>query len=313
MALECDILIIGGGPHGLNLCKMAEDYGLSAAVVEKNRICNLARSLPPDLDFASDHNAIGFDSKDESITVKRFLEYYKNFVEDNNLSVFEESSIISVSRSCDGFLAKTDDRAFLSKKVVLATGMFSSSKKLGVPGEGGSNVFHKIEEKASSGKNIIIVGSGNSAANAILRAARDNNVTWLVRRQFDASRIFYKWRSNLEEVVLSGQVSVIENSSPIRFLGNSCYHTKGELLFDKAYILIGYNTDFSVFKKFEIIEKAIEIKDKQTCETNVEGVYIFGSLAGRCTIEGQSKVVVLSDSKALGNQVLGHISMNLDK
>jgi thioredoxin reductase (NADPH) len=313
---HCQLVIIGAGPHGISLAKMAQERGISCVIIEKKNPCQLARDLPDDLEFATEGPALGLDMNVQSILAKEFVDYYDAYIKLHNLTVWTEQEVVKVDKkkyyssgkSYELFLTSTTDHDVESSNVVIATGHFSTPRKLGAPGE--EFALHRVNKEPNYDKDIVVIGSGNSAANAIIRNAEDNSVYWVIRGELDTSTIFYKWRDQVETLIKSGKITVISNTLIDEFTIGSCITQGGVINADLFYVLIGYDTDHSVGDLYGVTPGN---KDVNTCETNIPGVYLFGSLADECQVGGCYKRVMLSDSKILGEQLLSHIVASRNK
>lgn len=306
-----DLIIFGAGPHGIELCKMAKDKGIKTAVIDTDRVCSLARKLPDDLVFASQGASLGLDLEVDTITTKEFTDYYDDYIKKHQLEVHENMSYDYAwwDKHNKHFVITLYDQLIYATNVVIATGAFSKPRRLGVAGEDGESVQHKIYNEETSGKQVLVVGSGNAAALSIIRAAKDNNVIWATRKKMNLEKIFALWRGDLQKLVESGKVTALEECRVLDLSDNQAKLSNGVLMgFDIASINIGYTKNTQALEIFNIpMRDGSVIKDPYTCETKVPGVYVFGSLAEYCQVGGCHKIVTLSDAKILGKQVLDHI------
>jgi thioredoxin reductase (NADPH) len=173
-----DVLVVGAGPAGLSAAVYAASEGLDVLVVDAGGIGGQARSS------SLIRNYLGFA---KGVSGSRLAEQAYE-----QAAVFGASFLFmhragELSRSDKGFtLTLLDGRTISARAVILATG--ASYRRIGVPELDeltGAGVFYGgpvSEAPTFTGKDVFVVGGGNSAGQAALHLARyARQVTLLVR------------------------------------------------------------------------------------------------------------------------------------
>ena len=175
---DFDLVVVGAGPAGLAAAVYASSEGLRTLVVERESIGGQAGSS------SLIRNYLGFP---RGLTGAELAQraYQQAWVFGTRFLLMCE--VMSLSIDPDGFTLGIDDGTNVrAGAVVLATGV--SYRRLGVPSleaMDGAGVYYGAsvsEARAMAGKDVYVVGGGNSAGQAALHLARyAKSVTILVR------------------------------------------------------------------------------------------------------------------------------------
>lgn len=207
-----------------------------------------------------------------------------------------------------------DDKTYTAKSIIVATG--AETKWLNIPGE-----KEKIGRGISScapcdaafyrGKNVIVVGGGDSAMEEAEVLTKFAQHVWIVHRkeEFRASQIMQKrtfenpkitviWNSALEEILGDQKVEHVKikttNSkikikeggvdkevTPEDLSGKQLTLTGDELTWefpiDGVFVAIGHVPNSKIFGNIETDEKGF-IKTFDHTRTNIEGVFVGGDV-----------------------------------
>ncbi len=204
-----DVIIIGGGPAGL------------AATVylarQKLKFMLLTREVGGQTLLSSDiENYLGFHLIDGVSLVQQFrkhLEDYKDAFE------LHEGELVRKAEKLDGgFRVSTDKGAYESKALLIATG--EKHRELNVPGEKelyghGVTYCATCDAPLFGGKNVAVVGGGNSAMDAALFLEKyAAHVTLMtVNKELTGDSVMKK------KCDTSPKISVIPNAKTTRILG----------------------------------------------------------------------------------------------
>jgi len=147
-------------------------------------------------------------------TKTELLDLWQTALKQNNITVNENSKVESVV-SEDGVFKVTTLRGdlFSAATVLLAIGRRGTPRKLNIPGENKEKVAYRLlEPEDLSGKNIIVVGGGDSAIESALLLAGQNDVTLSYRGEA-FSRIKPKNNAAVNEAVKAGKLKLLLKSN----------------------------------------------------------------------------------------------------
>jgi bacillithiol disulfide reductase len=183
------------------------------------------------------------------------------------------------------------------RRLVLATGYFDHPRPLDVPGEDLPHVSHYFDEPhLSVGRDVVVIGGGNSAVEAALELFRAGARVTLVHRRPQLKETIKYWvRPDIENRIKAGEIAArlgaqVTRIEPDRVVITSGWRNREEALrADRVYALIGYQPDFDLFRRLGIRLESDTLRpavDPDTLETNVPGVYMAGSITrGRAISE----------------------------
>jgi thioredoxin reductase len=149
--------------------------------------------------------------------------------------------------------------------VVLATGKRGTPRRLGIPGEDLSKVSYRlIEAESYEGKDIVVVGGGDSAIEAALALGREGrNRVALSCRGADFQKARDRNQAKLGEAELEGWIRVLRQSQVLEIATSTVKLTCGaeqiEIPNDFVFIMIGGESPEEFLRKtgVEIVEKAL--------------------------------------------------------
>jgi thioredoxin reductase (NADPH) len=175
--------------------------------------------------------------------------------------------------------------------VAFATGYFGQPRRLGVPGEDLPWVSSRyFDAYRHFGEHVVIVGGGNSAAEAALDLWRNGaRVTLVHRGEAVKATVKYWVKPDIENRITEGSIAA-RFSTRVTGFGDGGVAVEGpagsELIpAVAAYVLIGYVPDMGLLQRAGIHVDPVTLVpevDAATCESNVPGLYVAGTLlAGR--------------------------------
>jgi thioredoxin reductase (NADPH) len=175
---ECDVVIVGAGPAGLTAAVYAASEGLQTVVLEETVSGGQAGSSPMIRNYPGfPHGVSGHD------LTRRTCEQAWMF---GAHMVFSQRAAGLEHRGDERIVRLAGGGQITAKAVIVATGI--SWRRLGVPrleGLVGAGVFYGAagsELQAMRGRDVYVVGAGNSAGQTALHLARyARMVTMLVR------------------------------------------------------------------------------------------------------------------------------------
>ena len=295
-----DLLIIGAGPAGLSAAEAAAQAGLDYIVIEKGTIANTIRQYPVGRAMFSTPNEVEMHAGTlrpvrEKPTREEMLSHYIHFVLDLDLKINTGEEVVSVNGNVDeGFVVKTDRGEYNARRVLFAIGAMEYPRRLNVPGEELPQVHHLfVEPYAYIRKDALVVGGGNSAAEAALFLSEEGARTTLAiwredweNRDPKAGAMKHWVRTPLEAEVEAGRLKVVlyKHVDEIREDEVTLTTETGEsmrLPNDVVFVLVGSDADLTLLKQLGVQTEAgkiaeVPVYDPETFETSVRGVYVAG-------------------------------------
>jgi thioredoxin reductase (NADPH) len=283
-----DLIVVGGGPAGLTAAFYASREGLSVLVLERSSLGGQA-ALTERLD-----NYPGFP---EGLTGadfgKRLVDQSKRF----DVEMISAAEVAAITEQGHDRLVRTEEGAeYRAHAVILAPG--NAYKRLGAEGEddligAGIHYCATCDGPFYKGKDIVVIGGGNSAAEeGSFLTQFASKVTILVRGdKLTASKIYH------DKVMNHPKIEVRFNTSVKKFVGAN--HLEGlvvetptgeETLRPAAvFVFIGLkpNTDF-VKGTIDLTKEGFI--DAPEFTTNQRGVFAAGDARAGSTKQVASAV-----------------------
>jgi len=293
-------MIIGAGPAGLSAAEAAAQAGLDYIVIEKGTIANTIRQYPVGRAMFSTPHEVEMHPGTlrpvrEKPTREEMLSHYIHFVLDLDLNINTGEEVVSVNGNItEGFVVKTDRGEYEARRVLFAIGAMEHPRRLNVPGEELPKVHHLfVEPYAYVRKDALVVGGGNSAAEAALFLSEEGARTTLAiwredweNRDPKAGAMKHWVRTPLEAEVEAGRLNVVlyKHVDEIREDEVILTTETGESMTlpnDVVFVLVGSDADLTLLKQLGVQTEAgkiaeVPVYDPETFETSVRGVYVAG-------------------------------------
>ena len=306
-----DIIIVGAGPSGLSAAIAAKKRGLDYQVLEQGVLVNSIFRFPPQMVFFTtpellEIGGLPFVSPYEKPTRAEALIYYRKVVDMYDLQINFDETVLAVTPPLGTGTEKGDTvfdvetqmsrgvrRVRVARNVIFATGYYDHPVTLNVPGEDLPHVRHYYAEPHPYYRQrVVVVGGGNSAAEAALELfrARAGSVTLVHRAPELKSTIKYWVRPDIENRFKEGSIATRFNSC-VQEIRPTTVVIRGpqgieEIPADAVFLLVGYRADTDLFVRagVELNARQAPVYDPETFETNVAGLFVAGgALAGEDT------------------------------
>src|SRR5258705_5644607 len=187
MSEPLDLVIIGAGPAGLSAAYAAAQEGLRYLVIEKGTIADTIRLYPVGRTLFSTPNELEMHEgalkpcRDKP-TREELLSHYIHFVLDHDLDINTEEEVVDIKKlDTEEFLVHTNKNDYRAARILFAIGAMAHPRRLNIPGETLPKVHHLfVEPYAYIHKDALVVGGGNSAAEAALVLSEEGERSTLV-------------------------------------------------------------------------------------------------------------------------------------
>jgi len=275
--MECDVVIIGGGPAGLAAGLYAARARRCAVMLEKSVIGGQIALT------ASIENYPGFP---DGVNGFDLAEAMLHQAEKYGLSTIYVSAL-SVERDGDYFVVRTPEGDFHTKTVIAAGG--ATYKKLGVPGEDrligrGVSFCATCDGALFRQKEVLVVGGGDAAIDESLFLARYVSKVHVVHRRdrlratpvlqeraFAEPKIDFMWKTVVVEVLGDDVVSGAR-------LRNLVSGKESEMAVAGVFIFIGQQPSVDYLKGLVAMDDTGRVIVNDWMETDVPGIFAAGDV-----------------------------------
>ncbi len=244
-----DVIIIGAGPAGISATLAAKKHGLSSLTLEQGSLGGTVYTFPRSkivmtspMDLPLYGKVKLYDTSKEEL-----LQLWQKVIAQHNIEIKELTKVESIIPQNDETfkVVTTNGETFFSHNVLISIGRNGSPRKLNIPGEESTKVAYRLLEPENiSGKNVIVVGGGDSAMEAAMLLMEENQVHLLCRSD-SFTRSKPKNRERIAAAIETNQLQVIFSSSLVAINAEDCLVNIGEngeskqLKNDLVYIFAG--------------------------------------------------------------------------
>ncbi len=231
MAETLPIIIVGAGPTGIACAIELGKRGVAAVCYDKGFLLDTLYHFPEEMRWFStrdllDIAGVPFAVPDAHPTRLESLAYYRGVAEKFGVKVVPHTEIIQIRSNEAGGLAVlpwtldlgpwtlANRNAALeipAPAAIIATGFFHNPRRLNVPGEDLPLVHRRyVSGYPFHGRNVVVVGSKNSAAEAALDLYRHGaRVTLVARGPAISERVKYWIKPDLENRIRAGTIRAL--------------------------------------------------------------------------------------------------------
>ncbi len=217
-----DLAIIGAGPAGIAGMLKAKELGITCQTFEQYTLGGTVYSFPrakivmtSPMDLPLYGKIKLYDTSKEEL-----LGIWNDALSRNGLTIKENTKIENIIPKEDGtfILVTNNNERIAANQVLIAIGRRGTPRKLGIKGEDKPKVYYRLLEPENiSGKNILVVGGGDSAVESAMLLMENNKVT-LSYRKDKFARIKIKNRDKISEAIENGRLNMIFNSNLIEIM-----------------------------------------------------------------------------------------------
>jgi thioredoxin reductase (NADPH) len=275
---------------------------LSTLLVDRGPLVASLVDYPNDMTFFTTRErlevaGVPFAVPEDKPSRRQAIVYYQAVAGAHALPLALHEDVRGIEPAGDLFVVRGAGRSGATERraraVAVATGYFTNPRRLGVPGEDREWVRARFRDPLPHwGERVVVVGAGNSAAEAALELFRHGARVTIVHRGAAAKPTIKYWvRPDLENRIEEGSIAALWNSRVVAF-GDRTVEVEREgrresVSADAAYVLIGYAPETAILERAGVAvdpASGAPAFDPETCETPVPGLFVAGTVqAGRET------------------------------
>jgi len=310
-----ETVIVGAGPIGLACAISAKRRGIDPLVIDAGALANSIVRYPINMTFFTTperleiggHPLVCAGSK---ATREEALKYYRGVARAEGIRVRTFTKLVAK----DEVETRFGREKISTDKLVLATGYFDHPNRLAVPGEDLPHVHHYFDEAhLSYGRDVVVIGGKNSAAEATLQLFRAGARTTIVYRGTAWPKSVKYWlRPDLENRIKAGEMAArlghqVVEITPRDVLLRGGLGNEERILADRVYPLIGFHPDLALFDRIGIAYDRASGRPEinpDTLETSVPGVYVAGSVTAGTKISE----IFIENGRFDGEKIFGTLA-----
>lgn len=274
---DYEVIIVGGGPAGLNASIMCATRHLKVLILERDKLGGLLATLYPNRTIPN------YPSFPEGIVAIELVRNWLQHLRFTGVTVKQEA-VLDITKD---LTVTTEKKEYRSQAVVIATG--TKPRRLGVPNEAefskkGKGVYYfPSHPEEFVGKKVLVVGGGDTAIDAALELLNlADDITLVHRREgfraFDEN-VKRVRKSGLVDLILNGEVVTIKGRHRVEKVVIQQEGRRLEKEVDDIIVAIGLLPDVEAFKNMRLRtdERGFILTDRSQ-RTNVEGVFAVGDI-----------------------------------
>jgi thioredoxin-disulfide reductase len=271
-----DILVIGGGPAGMNAALYAQRKGFKVAMITKEIGGQLHNTSTVD-------NYLGIPMTEGKHLSDTFLKH----IDTLQVPIYLDVHVLSIQKINSQFHLQLDNGVtMITKTVLLATG--GQPRQLGIPGENefankGVSYCTTCDAPFFKDKHVIVAGGGNSAAEAVIDLASwAKKITVIHRSQWRADQIILNQVNQLKQVTvhLETQLLRVEGEQTLQrvVVLDKKTNKQSTIEADGLFIQIGLIANSSVVKDLVSLTPQGEVIVNQDFMSSVPGLFAAGDV-----------------------------------
>jgi len=289
---KAKVVVVGAGPAGIATAVEAIEAGLNEIVIlEKTdhlcdtmvRLYHEGKRVDPFF-MKVKVKPIGKLSID-TMSREEFLDFMKEVVEKYRLDIRFRHEVNKIKKKNDYFeIQAGKDAIFEAPIVVVAIGIFGRPVKPSykIPKAISNKVFFGIPNKPMQNKKILVVGGGNTAAEAACFLCEKNEVFLSYRRPkffrlnpINLCAIEDRWKQGKIKLMLNTDIQSLEPEDNM-----VCVHFKDgqKMCFDVIDYCLGGSSPQAFLSSIGVEMEGKKPKVSEDGETNIKGLFLVGDL-----------------------------------
>ena len=295
-----DIAVVGAGPCGIAVGIAARERGLGCALFDRGGVTQGMMDHPTYTTYFSGPEKleladVPFTTAGDKPTRREALRYYRKVVAYFGVDVRQYEEVLAIEGQRGDFRLRTrrqdgSEQVHRARSVVIATGYYDTPRRLGVPGEDLPKVVHYFKDPYPYfEQDVVVVGGGNSAADAALTVWREGARVTVVHLFDELDRGVKPWvRPDIDNRIAEGSIPALWRHRVVEVRWREVVVESldtGErrvLPNDWVLAMTGYVPDPVLLRSLGVPidpQTGIPAHDPATMQTAVPGVYLAGVVA----------------------------------
>jgi thioredoxin reductase len=221
-----DVIIIGAGPAGISATLACKKHKLSSVTLEQDSLGGTVYTFPRSKIVMTSPMNLPLHGKVKLYDTSKdeLLQLWNKVIAEHDIEIREQNKVENIIPQKDETfkVITAAGEEYIGNNVLISIGRRGSPRKLDIPGEDSMKVAYRLlEPERISGKEIIVVGGGDSAIEASLLLMDENKVRQLVRTE-TLTRCKPKNRERITKANEEGKVNLMFSSSLISIGDTHC-------------------------------------------------------------------------------------------
>ena len=297
-----DIIIIGAGPSGMTSALYASRAGKNVLVLESLNYGGQIINTTSIENYPVEEHISGFD-----FATKLYNQIISLGVE------VKEEKVLNIEDDYDYKKVITKNNIYNTKTIIIATG--TNNRKLDLENEDklinkGISYCATCDGALYKGKDVCVVGGGNTALEEAIYLSNICNKVYLIHRRdtFRADQIIVNKLNSINniELVLNANVNKLNGTDKLESIEVLFNNNDTKVINTSAlFVAIGKTPATDIFKDIVKTDENGYIITDELCHTNIEGIYASGDVRKKSL---RQLVTATSDGAVAATEAIKYIN-----